>query len=167
MKRLALLLICGGLWAGCVVPLDGATSDVLLLRAVVFNAVLPYDQYHYSYNATVGKPFDLVLEVNGAVKSLPDGIGAALVLGLPQGGLEEVFQAVGSAAGTVAQQRIATQTDTSGQNAPRGGGTVTVLPVNPFRGLFGGLCGTLGGESLVMGLGAAGWYAGRRRRRRA
>lgn len=129
-----------------VVVLDGTVPNVPLVRVVVFNALLPFDQYTYNYMVKVDETFDLVLDFKAKLATLPAGVGGAIVFGLPQDGLADVIQSVtATSAGAAVQSQVSKLVDTSGSNAPQAVTTVTPVLVLPA---FLNLCGALGLESV-------------------
>ncbi|HWL93864.1 MAG TPA: hypothetical protein VNT79_10045 [Phycisphaerae bacterium] len=150
-----------GSFAGVFMPVidfSGTVTELPLVRAILFAGLeLPYE-----YDFEVGVPFELELTVTAEARTIPGGVGASAVFGLPQLNLPEVMLKVAKDdRGTQLASAIAQRVDTTGATYQNGGG--------PF---LPGICGAMGIETLwlafagLMFIGAAyqGRSVGRRRR---
>ncbi len=119
-----------------VVDFSDTVTDLALVRAVLFVGLeLPYE-----YDFEVGTPFELALTVSSEVRSIPGGVGASAVFGLPQANLQTVVQKVArNDMGARVAEAIAQRVDTTGA-AYRNG---------PIGFLFPALCGATGVETAA------------------
>ncbi len=116
-----------------VVDFSDTVPDLALVRAVLFAGLeLPYE-----YDIQVGQPFELALTVKSEVRSIPGGVGASAVFGLPQANLQTVVGKVAlNDMGNRVAAAIAQRVDTTG----------AAYQLGPIGFLFPGLCGATGVE---------------------
>ncbi len=146
-----------GAFDGLVLPVvdfSGVIPGIPLVQALPFTGlVLPYE-----YDFSVGVPFDLELSVSSRIRTIPDGVAAASVFGVPQDGLAAIFQSVeGNNRGRQISDAIANHVDTTGAAYVDGNNGPTGPLLLPF-------CGMMGIETMgVMLIG--GWWMARGRRK--
>jgi hypothetical protein len=150
-----------GVFVGMPLPIiefSDAPAHMPLARAVLFAGLdLPYE-----YEAVVGHAFKLELQVRSQLLTIPNGVGAASVFGLPQEGYAWAYERVKrDDGGWRLAERIAQEVDTTGRAYREGPGFEPV----PFAPLFS-LCGGVGFEAIgftVMSCWLAFARVGRRR----
>lgn len=143
-----------GSFQGALLPIvdfSGVVSELPVVQAVLFAGVeLPYE-----YPFDVNLPFELELKVSCEARTLPGGVGASAVFGLPQANMPTVMQKVArDDRGERLAGAIAGRVDTTG--VAYEGGIGFLLP---------SLCGAAGIESFAIGLLCFGTAAFRIRRR--
>lgn len=138
-----------------VVDFSGVIPGIPLVQALPFTGLgLPYD-----YDFAVGVPFDLELSVSSRMRTIPDGVAAASVFGVPQEGLAAIFESVeGDDRGRRLSDTIAQHVDTTGAAYVEGDSAPPGPLLLPF-------CGLMGIETMGLMLIGAGWMAGRSMRR--
>ncbi len=145
-----------GVFAGASLPIIdflGELTGLPNVRAIPIAGM----QLPYEYPYIVGQPFELDLTVAAQITTIPDGVGAAAVFGLPQDGLASILSRVKEDdRGTQLANRIAQHVDTTGA-------AYTGAPTLPLLFPF---CGTLGVETLGALLAGAAFITAARRRRR-
>lgn len=116
---------------------------------------IPPQEHAYRYGVTADDSFDLSAELTASVRNVPDGTGAAVVLGRPFSNLTDVIAealpGVDGAALTNAINKV---------NADRAIGFVDDAPADSPRG---GLCGAIGAAPTIGLLGVLSLTRVRRR----
>lgn len=137
-----------------VVDFSGVIPSIPLVQALPFTGlVLPYE-----YDFSVGVPFDLELSVSSRLRTIPDGVAAASVFGVPQEGLAAIFQSVeGDDRGRRLSDTIANHVDTTGATYVDGNNGPTGPLLLPF-------CGMMGIETMGVLL-VGGWWISSIRRK--
>lgn len=140
-----------------IVDLTGALPAVPLVKAVVFAGLgLPYE-----YDIALSEDFELVLDFESEVHTLPAGVGVAGVFGLPQAGLDAIFSRVKQDdRGARVSELIAEYVDTTGQAYVGSQPPATELVPTPPA-----LCGLFGVEAVGL-VGTAFWLVRHETRRR-
>lgn len=149
-----------GSFSGTVLPVvdfTNAVEELPLVQAVLFAGTeLPFE-----YEFDVGLPFELVLTVTSEARTIPGGVGASAVFGLPQANLPAVMQKIAKDdLGTRLATAISDRVDTTGASYQGGGPGL----------LFPGLCGAGAvelGATLCLCLGMIGARRRARQTRRA
>ncbi len=113
-------------------------------------------QLPYEYPYIVGEPFDLDLTVSSQIRTIPNGVGAAAVFGLPPDGIASILSRVKKDdSGAEMTDFIAEHVDTTGT-------AYVGAPVAPLLLPF---CGVLGIETLGALIAGVAIVTTRRRRR--
>lgn len=111
---------------------DLAEQGVGFARAVVFSAVT----FQYEYDANVGEEFDLTAVFGARVNTIAADVGAAAIFGLPQVALPETTARTRhDDMGDKLRLAVESLVDTTGQDLPGGGTTLTPRPT--MCGIFG------------------------------
>ncbi len=129
-----------GNFAGAFLPVvdfAAAVEELPLVRSLLFAGL----EIPYEYQFDTGLPFELALTVSAEARTIPGGVGASAVFGLPQVNLPDLMQKIANDdRGSRLASAIANRVDTTGAAYQNGG----------IGFLFPGLCGATGVEALAM-----------------